>query len=841
MRRRISSTTASGVITVYLALILLLILSLVFTVIEGARISTAKVYAERALSTAMDSVWAEYYEPLWKEYHLFGYAAGEGSAKDKAEKLKEKLMKYMSYTFQPGTGLEPEISRDIELYDIQVSSLSVTDQTGIMDYNGELMRKEAVGYMKYHELADGLTLLLKKLSLLEKPKKVSVVYDKKLEAEGELAKADQNILRLMELLDGIKTSKTGVKLDKERRLQIAEHFAKKLCVGPVSMETTGINHNKVFEATKDRYIDPVILLGDSNLALEQLDVIVKQLLMMNEEIEAAQAAHHSAMSKQKSIPDTDTETETEGQQNKTVNNEVDYLKDQLDRLYSKQRELSEQKRQLTSQAEAKLNYINKIISVLIPIVEEAEQEAEKVISNATASAHLIEEFEESLYEEKESLGEEVFAALEEKLWEMKRYTASYEENEGFYDMQDTLRYDLMLLKEGQKAIHKAQAYLMEEDHPAALNSSKTALSELRHYEISSLTIDYNTLVLDQNKQSSPIEKIGSLMEGGITSMLLDPVSISESVLMSEQLPSMEASLSMDNTDASSMITSFFEDAMKGGEEHGINQLLYNFGHTTDVPDLIMDSVDWVTERLLYQEYLTEHFEYYPTGENKPTERKPSVLSYEQEYLLAGEDSDRENLSEATTRIVLLRMILNFVTLLGDKTCCEEARLAATALVGFTGLPMLISIMQAVLLMVWSFAEALVDTCALLIGKELPLLKQKLSLKFPELFLLNRVFIRSKAEALASSGQLIFSYQDYLRMFLLIKNQKDLTFRSMDLIQENLMLRYEDKLFLRDCLFGYEASAVYTIDAKFITVPILRSSVEHNVSSYPFSCKAVYSY
>ena len=61
-----------GTITVFLSLILLLILSLLFTMIEGARVNTAKVFAERALTAAMDSTLAEYYGPLWEEYHIFG-------------------------------------------------------------------------------------------------------------------------------------------------------------------------------------------------------------------------------------------------------------------------------------------------------------------------------------------------------------------------------------------------------------------------------------------------------------------------------------------------------------------------------------------------------------------------------------------------------------------------------------------------------------------------------------------------------------------------------------------------------------------------------------------------
>ena len=65
-----------GSITVFLTLILLLILSLIMTILEGARISVAQVFAERALITSMDSLLAEYYRPLFDEYHIFALDLG---------------------------------------------------------------------------------------------------------------------------------------------------------------------------------------------------------------------------------------------------------------------------------------------------------------------------------------------------------------------------------------------------------------------------------------------------------------------------------------------------------------------------------------------------------------------------------------------------------------------------------------------------------------------------------------------------------------------------------------------------------------------------------------------
>ncbi len=840
VRSKVSKTSGSGVITVYLALILLLILSLVFTVIEGARVNTARVYAERALSTAMDSVWAEYYEPLWKEYHIFGYAAGEGSDSEKAEGMEEKLAQYMSYTLQPDSGLEDGNSRSIDLYDITITSQAVTEQTGLIAYHGELLRKEAVEYMKYRELGDGLTLLLEKLSLLEAPKKVSAVYDKKLAAEQELAKADKNILRLMELLDGIKTSKTGITLDEEGKLLTTEYFAKMLCFAPVTMETAGLNHNAVFEAVKDHYVNPAVTFLQAESELEQLSFITQELYQLTEEINAVHTAMNAVGARLQNVEGSDQSKEAK-QQLASLNNEMKSLQEQLSQLYTRAQELSDRKSQLLSSVDDRLNRMKQILQEMIPIVEEAEYEAEQVIINATSASYLIDDFEESLYEDEESLGEEIFKGLKEKLTHMKQYSSSYDKNESFYHMYDTLGFNRIVLMDGQEAIQRTLDHIKAEDYSSALSACAEAWKELQGYETNCLTIDYSTLVLDTAKQKNPVKELSKLIQSGITGLIIDPDNISEKELTEKQLPSVEASITRETIDFTSMITAFFEDSMKSGEENEMGSLLYDFRNTTELFTGIEDGINQITEQLLYQEYLKEHFESYPVGDDKLIGRKPSVLDYELEYLLVGKTVDRENLASVISRIVFLRMILDFVTLLRDKARCEEAKLAAVAIVGFTGLPMLVNITQAVLLMVWSFAEALVDTCALLLGKQVPILKQKLVLQFPEMFLLNRSFLRTKAEAFSTSEQLSFSYRDYLRMFLLIKNKKDITCRSMDLIQENLNLRYEDKLKLRDCLFGFEASAEYAIDTKFIAIPFLRNYINHKIIGYRFSYKAGYSY
>ena len=60
-----------GEITAFLSLIFLLILSLVGTSLESARVNVGRSFADRSLQNAMESLYTEYCRPLWEDYHLF--------------------------------------------------------------------------------------------------------------------------------------------------------------------------------------------------------------------------------------------------------------------------------------------------------------------------------------------------------------------------------------------------------------------------------------------------------------------------------------------------------------------------------------------------------------------------------------------------------------------------------------------------------------------------------------------------------------------------------------------------------------------------------------------------
>jgi hypothetical protein len=289
------------------------------------------------------------------------------------------------------------------------------------------------------------------------------------------------------------------------------------------------------------------------------------------------------------------------------------------------------------------------------------------------------------------------------------------------------------------------------------------------------------------------------------------------------------------------LSTFFENAIIGGKNGDMGHLFKSFGDDTGTLASIGEGMNTAAEKLLFQEYIKEHFYSFPKDGEDLSARKPSVLSYEQEYLLVGKTADKENLSSVISRILFLRTILDFVSILGDKDKCEEAYAAAAAMVGFTGLPILVSITKTLILLVWSFAEALVDTSAMLMGKSIPVLKKNLVVTFPELILLNRSFIQKKASKLTESKEASFSYHDYLYIFLLAKNKKDTAYRIMDLIQENIRKRYIVDFSIQNCLFGYKAEADFLVASKFTGISFIQKQLGQSPKGFQFNIIASYSY
>jgi hypothetical protein len=672
--------------------------------------------------------------------------------------------------------------------------------------------------------------------------------EEKLKAEDELAEIDRGILELMELLDGIETSSMGVEITSDGSLQTVAPFIKMVCCVDVTKDNVGINNEKVFEVLKDHYSNPKTTFDSISADMNRVEQILNEITSLKEDKQAAEMTHQQVVEELGALNSKGNRNEENKTQIEALHEQIDATEEAIDQIDNSINGQESSLQIAVSSVRASKDYILQIVTGILPKIDKALSAIDKILLETEVAAPMIKEYEEVLASEKEYIDADVYSSLEESLAEIKKYVSANEKGYDFEGMKSILTKDRTVLITTQNYLAQAEEDFTAEHYQQANEAFEAAGTALSEYQIGGLTLDYSSLVLDKSGQNTPIEELCNLFTQGLTDLVMDESSISDSELTTDYaLPSEIADYGEENGDWLGELSLFLENSITGQGKTGMDELFETFSAETEMSGNLADGMNEVTEQLLYQEYLKDHFgkyqaEYIGTQEFSDRTDKPSTLEYEQEYLLAGKSSDQNNISSVVTRIILLRTVADFTSILGNKSVQAEAKLVAASLVGFTGMPMLISLTQVLILLMWAFAEALLDTCALMIGKEVPILKKSITLQFPDLFLINRKYLQQKALQVPDSKELSISYQDYLRVFLFMSDRNELTYRSMDLMQENIRLRYQQEEFqIINCLYGFETEADYIIGSKFTAFSYVQKYIDHDTGSFRFTAKIANSY
>lgn len=190
-----------------------------------------------------------------------------------------------------------------------------------------------------------------------------------------------------------------------------------------------------------------------------------------------------------------------------------------------------------------------------------------------------------------------------------------------------------------------------------------------------------------------------------------------------------------------------------------------------------------TDKLFFAAYLTEHFG------NFLEQKQSQGLLYEQEYLLGGYSSDKENLEKVCKEILSIRMVANYGYLLTDTTRQAEAEALALTLCSLLTVPGITEVVKHALLLAWAYGESIVDVRVLLNGKKVPVIK---STDTWQLQLTNLVKLGTDEEVVneadAPGG---LSYQSYLTGLVAMERKEDLSMRSLDVIESNLQIKTDE--------------------------------------------------
>ena len=179
------------------------------------------------------------------------------------------------------------------------------------------------------------------------------------------------------------------------------------------------------------------------------------------------------------------------------------------------------------------------------------------------------------------------------------------------------------------------------------------------------------------------------------------------------------------------------------------------------------------------------------------------FQYEQEYILNGQDCDRENLKRTVNRLLAVREAINLLTILGDSGLRREAELMAITITGASGLSPLTGIVTFFIMTVWAFAESVEELRSLLDQGAVPFLKHAAQWRVSLTGLTEQgtgIFGSTFSEEEGENG---LHYQDWLKLFFLIQDKAAVRYRMMDLVQENLRQKQPGFL-MKQCAFRLEA-------------------------------------
>ncbi len=194
------------------------------------------------------------------------------------------------------------------------------------------------------------------------------------------------------------------------------------------------------------------------------------------------------------------------------------------------------------------------------------------------------------------------------------------------------------------------------------------------------------------------------------------------------------------------------------------------------------SEDGLVQKQWFLSYLCDYLDNACEGSDVVEEN--GWLDYRMEYVLCGNASDAENLTQVIQRLLLVREGVNYTFLLSHSEMSQKAELLANLLVGLTGNRALVDAVKHLILLGWAYGESVVEVRQLLGGCELSILKSEEDWQLP----LSGVFAffanpsGYDTQAVPQQG---LDYEAYLRGFLSLQSADTLAMRTLDVIEGEL--------------------------------------------------------
>ena len=195
------------------------------------------------------------------------------------------------------------------------------------------------------------------------------------------------------------------------------------------------------------------------------------------------------------------------------------------------------------------------------------------------------------------------------------------------------------------------------------------------------------------------------------------------------------------------------------------------------------------DKMLSSEYILWKFPCYTSKEKK------EGLQCQVEYVLCGKNSDQDNLAGTVNRLLALREAANLVYLAKDAQKQGEMEAMAGVIAASFGVPAAMPVVKMALAVCWAFAESILDLREMLDGGKVALFKTAESWQLSLEQLPKLLETGDQSRKNAPGGM---EYSDYLRLLLMQKSGKAVTFGAMDLVEYNMRTEQKQLGFRLDC-------------------------------------------
>lgn len=209
----------------------------------------------------------------------------------------------------------------------------------------------------------------------------------------------------------------------------------------------------------------------------------------------------------------------------------------------------------------------------------------------------------------------------------------------------------------------------------------------------------------------------------------------------------------------------------------------------------------LVDRLLLDEYCGAFLTCFTSEEEKE-------VKYELEYLIAGKNTDEENLKQAVSEVLMIREGMNLIHILSDSPKRQEAMNLAGVITGVTGFAPLTAVVAFFIMSIWALGEAVLDVRMLLEGKKAAFVKSEETWNLS----LESLLESGKTGAFGDGkeDENGINYVGYLKHLLFTGKTEPLLYRLMDVIQINICKKQEN-FSMAHCV--YQAELKGTVKSK----------------------------